>query len=224
MKESINEHDMTKKMMEVMRGGYKPLLKEEEINEINFKNAFAAGMMSLGSLVGNGKTQVNQPQQMTQVQQTNQEPQQMAQYQKPNPEQQGLAKAPNEGRESLIQLDGSYFEMDKNDERFKAFVTALQGIVPTATVTSIYISKDGGFVVNGYALKYSQNSGLYFTMSLAEDSIIVSSENVQGKIGTEVQGDLQKFLDKLRADAIGTKQYQYDEKIDKQASDANEQG
>ena len=30
MKESINEHDMTKKMMSIMRGGYKPLLKEEE--------------------------------------------------------------------------------------------------------------------------------------------------------------------------------------------------
>jgi hypothetical protein len=29
MKESINEHDMTKKMMDVMRGGFKPLLKEE---------------------------------------------------------------------------------------------------------------------------------------------------------------------------------------------------
>ena len=198
MKESINEHDMTKKMMEVMRGGFKPLLNE-------FVQSTPTDGRDKGVL-----SMYNDPEQ--------------PQVQQPNPEQQGLAKAPNEGRESLIQLDGSYFEMDKNDERFKAFVTALQGIVPTATVTSIYISKDGGFVVNGYALKYSQNSGLYFTMSLAEDSIIVSSENVQGKIGTEVQGDLQKFLDKLRADAIGTKQYQYDEKIDKQASDANEQG
>lgn len=30
MKESINEHDMTKKMMDIMRGGFKPLLKENE--------------------------------------------------------------------------------------------------------------------------------------------------------------------------------------------------
>lgn len=29
MKERINEHDMTKRMMDIMRGGYKPLLKEE---------------------------------------------------------------------------------------------------------------------------------------------------------------------------------------------------
>jgi len=30
MKERIDEHDMTKKMMDIMRGGFKPLLKEEE--------------------------------------------------------------------------------------------------------------------------------------------------------------------------------------------------
>ena len=30
MKENINEHDMTKRMMDIMRGGFKPLLKEEE--------------------------------------------------------------------------------------------------------------------------------------------------------------------------------------------------
>ena len=30
MKDRINEHDMTKRMMDIMRGGYKPLLKEEE--------------------------------------------------------------------------------------------------------------------------------------------------------------------------------------------------
>lgn len=30
MKESINEHDMTKRMMDIMRGGFKPLLKENE--------------------------------------------------------------------------------------------------------------------------------------------------------------------------------------------------
>tara|TARA_R110000782_G_scaffold21299_1_gene57338 strand:- start:29142 stop:29738 length:597 start_codon:yes stop_codon:yes gene_type:complete len=198
MKDKINEHDMTKKMMEIMRGGHKEVLEEGRLTNL------AAG-------IGMKAQAQTQQQQTTQVQ-----------AQQPNPEVEGLAKSPNEGRESLIQLDGSYFEMDKNDQRFKAFVTSLEGIVPTATVTSIYISKYGGFVVNGYALKYSENSGLFFTMSLAEDSILVSSENVQGKIGTEVQGALQKFLDKLRVDAIGTRQYQYDEKIDKNNSNENE--
>lgn len=177
MKESINEHDMTKKMMSIMRGGYKPLLKEQEEPEVY-----------------------------------------------PETEQEKtLAKSPREGRASLIQLDGSYFEMDKNDERFKALSNDLNAIVPTATITSIYISEDNGLVINGFALKYSKNSGLYFTMSLAEDSILVSSENVQGKIGTEVQDSLQKFLDKLRADALGTKQYQYNPQLDKEAKYANEQ-
>ena len=32
MKERINEHDMTKRMMDIMRGGYKPLLSEEATN------------------------------------------------------------------------------------------------------------------------------------------------------------------------------------------------
>ncbi len=32
MKERINEHDMTKRMMDIMRGGYKPLLSEEVAN------------------------------------------------------------------------------------------------------------------------------------------------------------------------------------------------
>lgn len=191
MKELINEHDMTKKMMEIMRGGFKPLLKEEEITNDG---------RGLGAINPNEKPEVEQP----------------------NPEERGLAKAPNEGRESLIQLDGSYFEMAKNDQRFTTFVDALRSVVPTATVTSIYISKFGGLVANGYALKYSENSGLFFTLSIAEDSIIVSSENVQGKIGTEVQTALQKFQDNLRADDnVG--QYLYDEKIDKQASDATEQ-
>jgi hypothetical protein len=30
MKENINEHDMTKRMMDIMRGGFKPLLTENE--------------------------------------------------------------------------------------------------------------------------------------------------------------------------------------------------
>jgi hypothetical protein len=34
MKESINAHDMTKKMMSIMRGGFKTLLKEEELPSV----------------------------------------------------------------------------------------------------------------------------------------------------------------------------------------------
>lgn len=184
MKESINEHDMTKKMMSIMRGGYKPLLKEEE-EELNTT-----------------QTELD----------TNQENQ-----------TQGLAKPPREGRAPLLQLDNSYFEMDKNDSRFKALEKALTSKVQQAKVTSLYIADPEGLVINGSALTFSKNSGLYFTLALSEDSILVSSENVQGKLGTEVQSKLQTFLDTIRAQRTDTRQYEYNEQLDKESKDANEQ-
>ena len=184
MKESINEHDMTKKMMSIMRGGYKPLLKEEEEeSDLN----------------------TTQPEPDT------------------NQETQKLAKPPREGRAPLLQLDGSYFEMDKSDSRFKALEKALTARVPQAEITSVYITDPEGLVINGSALTFNKNSGLYFTLALSEDSILVSSENVQGKIGTEVQGNLQLFLDTIRADRTNTRQYEYNEQLDKEAKAANEQ-
>ena len=186
MKESINEHDMTKKMMSVMRGGYKPLLNEF----------------------------VNAPNLETQI-----EPEEN----KETKAKERLAKPPREGRESQLQLDGSYFEMDKSDSRFKALEKALTARVPQAEITSVYITDPEGLVINGSALTFNKNSGLYFTLALSEDSILVSSENVQGKIGTEVQGNLQLFLDTIRADRTNTRQYEYNEQLDKEAKAANEQ-
>jgi hypothetical protein len=181
MKESINEHDMTKKMMSIMRGGYKPLLKEQEEPEVD-----------------------PETEQETEQEQT-------------------LAKPPREGRASLIQLDGSYFEMDKNDYRFKSLVEKFKDLVPQAKITSVYIAEPEGLVINGSALTFNKNSGLYFTLALSEDSILVSSENVQGKIGTEVQDKLQRFLDTLRDDSAGSREYQYNPQTDKEAKNANEQ-
>ena len=152
MKETINEHDMTKKMMSIMRGGYKPLLKEED-SSLN---------------VTQTEPDINKTQK--------------------------TAKPPREGRAPLIQLDGSYFEMDKNDSRFKALEKSLIDRVEQAEVTSVYISDPKGLVINGVALDFSENSGLYFTLALSEDSVLISSENVQGKLSTEVQTNLQTFL------------------------------
>lgn len=39
MKETINEHDMTKAMMSIMRGGYKKLLKEDNPQETSMENS-----------------------------------------------------------------------------------------------------------------------------------------------------------------------------------------
>jgi len=188
MKDSINEHDMTKKMMSVMRGGYKPLLTEF----------------------------VNAPDLKTQQIEPEVDPESETQTQ-------GVAKPPREGRAPLLQLDNSYFEMDNNDSRFKALEKALTARVPQAEITSVYITEPEGLVINGSALTFNKNSGLYFTLALSEDSILVSSENVQGKIGTEVQGNLQLFLDTIRADRTNTRQYEYNEQLDKEAKAANEQ-
>jgi hypothetical protein len=187
MKESINEHDMTKKMMQIMRGGYKPLLKEEE--EPNM-----------------GETDMEDP---NQNQETN--------------SKEGLAKPPREGRAPLIQLDGSYFELDKNDHRFKDLQKVLKDIVSQAKITSIYISDPEGLVINGVALNFGENSGLYFTLARSEPNILVSSENVQGKLNIEVQTNLQRFWDGMLADTTGTSQYLYNERDDKATKEANEQ-
>lgn len=187
MKESINEHDMTKKMMQIMRGGYKPLLKEEE--EPNMED-----------MEGINPNETEETK-----------------------EKQGLAKPPREGRAPLIQLDGSYFELDKNDHRFKALQKVLTDRVSQAKITSIYISDPEGLVINGVALNFSDNSGLYFTLARSEPNILVSSENVQGKLNIEVQTNLQLFWDGILADTMGTSQYLYNERDDKQAKDANEQ-
>jgi len=190
MKESINEHDMTKKMMGIMRGGYKPLLNE-------FVNA------------PNLDTTQIEPEADSESENSQ--------------ETQGVAKPPREGRAPLIQLDGSYFEMDKNDQRFKTLQKALTDRVSQADITSIYISDPKGLVINGVALNFSENSGLYFTLALSEDSVLISSENVQGKLSTEVQSNLQTFLDTLRADTMSTSQYQYNDRDDKEAKAANEE-
>lgn len=186
MKESINEHDMTKKMMSVMRGGYKPLLNEF----------------------------VNAPNLETQI-----EPEEN----KETKAKERLAKPPREGRESQLQLDGSYFELDKNDHRFKALQKALSDRVSQAKITSVYISDPEGLVINGDALKFSDNSGLYFTLARSEPNILVTSENVQGKLAIEVQTNLQLFWDGILADTMGTSQYLYNDRDDKEAKDANEQ-
>jgi hypothetical protein len=50
-------------------------------------------------------------------------------------------------------------------------------------------------------------------MMYSDDTVIVNSEEVQGKIGAEVQLSLQRFW--LRADVANAKQYLYDPMIDK---------
>lgn len=177
MKENINEHDMTKKMMEIIRGQHKSLIKEveEPINNLAQQPELVPGD-DLPEL------------------------------------EEKMAKPPKEGREPMVKLDDTYVEMDKNDQRFKDLSKKLEDIA-NVEVTSIYISKNNDLVISGEALQY-ENSGLYFTMALSKKDVLTTTENVEGDESNDIIKKLQGFLENLRDDVTGTREYLYDEKID----------
>jgi hypothetical protein len=180
MKENINEHDMTKRMMDIIRNSQRTIIKEaDEVIPTN--------------------EPVEQPTELVPGDDL--------------PEEEGEAKSPKEGREPLIRLDASYFELDKDDQRFKDLEQKLEDVA-NVNVTSIYISKNKDLVITGQALQY-QNSGLYFTMALSNKDVVSSSENVEGDESNEIIKKLQGFLKNLRDDVSGTREYLYDEKLDK---------
>jgi hypothetical protein len=180
MKENINEHDMTKKMMEIIRGQHKSLIKEVEEPQNNLAQQPTQSQLVPGDDL-------------------------------PEPEQK-MAKPPVEGREPMIKLDDTYVEMDKNDQRFKDISKKLEDIA-NVEVTSVYISKNNDLVITGDALQY-EDSGLYFTMALSKKDVLTSSENVEGNESNDIIKKLQGFLENLRDDIAGTREYLYDEKID----------
>jgi hypothetical protein len=180
MKENINEHDMTKKMMDIIRNSQKPLIKEADEVPAPAPVAEPQNTMVPGDDL-------------------------------PEPEEK-MAEPPKEGREPLIQLDDSYFELDKNDQRFKDLENKLEDIA-NVNVTSVYVSKNNDLVITGEALQY-QNSGLYFTMALSNKDVVSSSENVEGDESNEIIKKLQGFLKNLRDDVAGTREYLYDDKTD----------
>jgi hypothetical protein len=179
MKENINEHDMTKKMMEIIRGQHKSLIKE-----------------------------VEEPQMAAQQTPT---PQLVPGDDLPEPEEK-LAKTPEEGREPMIKLDNSYIEMDTNDQRFKDLSKKLEDIA-NVNVTSVFISKNKDLVITGEALQY-EDSGLYFTMALSKKDVLTTTENVEGDESNDIIKKLQGFLENLRDDVAGTREYLYDEELD----------
>ena len=178
MKENINEHDMTKKMMDIIRNSQKRLIKEAD--EIPAPIEEPENTL----VPGDDLPEEDKP----------------------------MAQSPKEGREPLINLDNTYFELDKDDQRFKDLDKKLEDIA-NVNVTSIYVSKNKDLVINGEALQY-QNSGLYFTIALSNKDVVSSSENVEGDEANEIIKKLQGFLKNLRDDVAGTKEFLYDEKLD----------
>jgi hypothetical protein len=77
----------------------------------------------------------------------------------------------------------------------------------------VYISKEGGLAINGNALTFGGSGGYFFTMMYSDDTVIVNSEEVQGKIELKCNY-LYRDFDTLRAVA-NAKQYLYDPMIDK---------
>ncbi len=175
MKENINEHDMTKRMMDIIRNSQKRIIKEADEPQ-----------------VGPTQPQIVPGDDL--------------------PEEPKMAKPPKDGREPLIQLDSTYIELDKNDQRVKDLAKKLEDIA-NITITSVYVSKNKDLVITGAALQY-QNSGLYFTMALSNKDVVSSSENVEGDEANEIIKKLQGFLKNLRDDVAGTKEFLYDEKLD----------
>jgi hypothetical protein len=57
----------------------------------------------------------------------------------------------------------------------------------------VCISQRGGLAINGNALTFGVVVVYFFTMMYSDDTVIVNSEEVQGKIGAEVQLSLQRF-------------------------------
>ena len=181
MKENINEHDMTKKMMDIIRNSQRTIIKEadEVAAPVTTPSPVAQNTMVPGDDL---------------------------------PENETMSKPPKEGREPLIQLDNTYFELGKDDQRFKDLEKKLEDIA-NVNLTSVYVSKNNDLVITGEALQY-QNSGLYFTMALSNKDVVSSSENVEGDEANEIIKKLQGFLKNLRDDVAGTREFLYDEKLD----------
>lgn len=180
MKENINEHDMTKRMMDIIRGQHKSLLKEVEEPQNNLTQEPTQQELVPGDDL-------------------------------PEPEEK-LAKSPEEGREPMIKLDNSYIQLDKNDQRVKDLGTKLEDIA-NVEVTSVYVSNNKDLVITGEALQY-EGSGLYFTMALSKKDVLTSTENVEGDEANDIIKKLQGFLENLRDDVSGTREYLYDDKLD----------
>lgn len=193
MRENINEHDMTKKMMQIIRSQQKPLIKEIEEPQNNLSNQ-ATQLIPGDDL--------------------------------PEPEEDKTAKPPKLGKVPKdVKMDSSYFELDRNDPRFKKVEDEIKNIVDgTVTITSVYINKpinETGFkdlVIVGKALNYGEDEtgsekGLFFTLALSEDKVKYDIVSLEGNEFTNVVDKLQRYLNKLKSDQK-IDDYLYNKQID----------
>jgi hypothetical protein len=178
MKENINEHDMTKRMMEIIRNSQKTLIKEveEPINNLA------------------------------------QQPELVPGDDLPEEESQSYESPTDNSAEPLegFDMDDTYIQMDKDDQRFKDLSNQLLDIA-NAQVTSIYISSGDNGKQKDLVIVGVQN-GLVFTMSLNQPDVRISGTSDASQAdGTK---KLQGFRDNLNSNMGETKQFLYDNNLD----------
>lgn len=148
MKENINEHDMTKRMMDIIRNSQKTLIKEAE------------------ETAATPQTPAVQPTQAELVPGDD------------LPEEPEMAESPSDNSAEPLDgfgLDDTYIQLEKDDQRFKDLSNQLMDIA-NATVTSVYISSGKNGKEKDLVIVGLQN-GLTFTMSLNVNDVKLNGES-----------------------------------------------
>ena len=146
MKENINEHDMTKKMMNIIRNSQKPLIKEAD--EVPAPMAAPVAEPQNAMVPGDdpqeepemGKSPING------------------------------SHEPIKGNEE--NFDSSYIELEQSTQSFKKLEQQLREITSAFSVTSIYISEGRkDIIINGLVTENCR-----FTMWLSQDDVEIDGQ------------------------------------------------
>lgn len=174
MKENINEHDMTKKMMDIIRGGHKSLIKEVE------------------EPMNNLAQQPMQQQQQPQLVPGDDLPEEK------------MAKSPRNGSHEPIKgneenFDSTYIELEQNGQSYKKLEQQIKEITNIYEVTSIYISpKNKDILINGLVTK-----NFRFSMWLNQDEVETEGQ-IDSDKAQDYLDKLKRFRDSLADNRLET--------------------
>jgi hypothetical protein len=184
MKENINEHDMTKRMMDIIRNSQKPLIKEAD--------EVPAPMAELQNAMVPGDDLPEDEPEMAKSPEDNAAepliPLDKSYFRLPKDDQRykGLVKVIQD-IVSAAKVTSIY--LSKNND--------------------LVISGNALKYGNGENV-----SGIDWTMALSQHDIETNSVGMKGDEGNQIIEQLQKILDNFRINADDTQQYLYDEQID----------
>ena len=185
MKENINEHDMTKKMMDIIRGQHKSLLKEVEEPLNNLAQESPAPQLVPGDDLPEETEMAKSP---------------------TDNSAESLIPLDN----SYFRLPKDDDRYKKLVKLIQDIVTAAK-----VTSVYLSKNNDLVIVGNALKYGDGQNtSGIDWTMALSQRELESNSVGLKGSEGNEIIDKLQKILDNFRTNAEDTQQYLYDDKID----------